>query len=157
MDLMLDRVEFDGDSAGARFTRTEDGGVLAILFDRLVVQSDAADVDAAPQTARLEAQVVGKGSGWVSVMVRGMVISSDPHGYAHVAGWANGRRMRAASPAVDEPFAAAVAAPVGADGRLRLSLLLLAQRDLGVANSAAQCAVDSIDIEVIDSPTKEVA
>ncbi|OYV02365.1 MAG: hypothetical protein CFE45_00645 [Burkholderiales bacterium PBB5] len=56
------------------------------------------------------------------------------------------------SGAFDEPFSASVTAPVGPDGLLRLSLLLLAQRDLVEVGSGAACWVDSIDIAVTPDP-----
>ena len=92
------------------------------------------------------------GSGWVSVQVRGASVLVGGHGYVHAMGWANGRHLRAASDVPGEPFATAVTAPVGADGALRLSLLLLAQRDLAEAGAAAACWVDSIDIMVVPDP-----
>ena len=152
MVLQLLSVSFEDTSLGMNGTRTEDGQVLSVLFDRLAAESQAHDTDAAPQVGRAEGVVRCEGSGWVSVLVRGATFVVGEHGYAHAVGWANGRRLRATSDVPGEPFAAAVTAPVGADGALRLSLLLLAQRDLAVAGAAAACWVDSIDIVVVPRP-----
>lgn len=152
MAFQLLSVSFEDTSLGMNGTRTEDGQVLSVLFDSLTSESQADDTDAAPQVRRAEGLVRCEGGGWVSVQVRGATAVVGDHGYAHVVGWANGRRLRAASDVPGEPFATAVTAPVGADGALRLSLLLLAQRDLAEADSAAACWVDSIDIEVTPGP-----
>ena len=156
MSLRLSSASFDDASLGARSTHTDDGQVLSILFDSLHAESAAADTDAVPQTRRAEGVVTGIGSGWVSVQVSGTMLADGAHGYAHVLGWANGRRLRASATATeagaDEPFVATVSAPIGADGQLRLSLLLLAQRDLGGDGTAAACWIDSVDIEVVAAP-----
>lgn len=149
MSLKLNAATFEDASLAVRGTCTEDRTVFSLLFDNLVAQSQTDDNDAAPATQRAEGVVRCEGSGWVSVLVRGAVAVAGEHGYAHAFGWVNGRRIRATPREPDEPFSAAVAAPVGADGQLRISLLLLAQRDLASSSSAALCAVDSIDISVL--------
>lgn len=133
-------------------TATEDRRVLSLLFDELVVKSERTDTDAAPQVRRVEGVIQCAGTGWISVQVRGAALVAGLHGFAHVAGWINGRRLRVQAQGPDEPFCSATAAPVGADGQLRISLLMLAQRDLASADSAAQCWVDSIDLAVMDWP-----
>lgn len=152
MALTLLSAVFDDTRLGMHGTRTVDGQVLSVLFDDLQVDSSESDVDAAPQVCRAEGVLQCEGTGWVAVQVRGAALSVGTHGFAHALGWANGRRLRAAPLAPGEPFAASVTAPVGSDGRLRLSLLLLAQRDLGLPDSAAACWVDSIDITVVPDP-----
>ncbi len=152
MTLQLLSVSFEDTSLGMNGTRTEDGQVLSVLFDRLASESQADDIDATPQVRRAEGLVQCEGSGWVSVQVRGATAVVGDHGYAHAVGWANGRRLRAVSDVPGEPFATAVTAPVGLNGVLRLSLLLLAQRDLAEAGSAAACWIDSIDIVVTPGP-----
>lgn len=158
MGLKLNAATFEDASLAVRGTRTDDRTVFSLLFDNLVAQSQADDHDAAPATRRAEGVVQCEGSGWVCVLVRGAVAVAGEHGYAHAFGWANGRRLRATPRAADEPFSAAVAAPVGPDGQLRISLLLLAQRDLASSDSGALCAIDSIDISVLPAgPTRSPA
>lgn len=152
MPLSLLSASFGDASPGFRSTRTEDGQVLSVLFDRLQIESARHDTDAAPQALRAEGVVQCRGSGWVVVEVRGATAAAGGHAYAHATGWANGRRLAPAPHAVDEPFVTSVTAPVASGGSLRLSLLLLAQRDLDSANSAAACWVDSIDITVLPEP-----
>lgn len=152
MALSLLSALFEDTSLGMHDTRTEDGQVLSLIFDSLQVSSSPDDVDDAPEVRRAEGVVQCEGEGWVSVQIRGASVSAGSHGYAHMLAWANGRRLRAADQPVDEPFATAVTAPVGRDGRLRLSLLLLAQRDLATPGTAATCWVDTIDIEVVPAP-----
>lgn len=149
MNLKLSSASFEDASLGMHGTRTDDGQILSVLFDHLQAASEATDHDAMPQVRRAEGVVQCEGQGWVSVQVRGATAAAGSHGYAHALGWANGRRLQAAARTPDEPFVAAVAAPVGSDGRLRLSLLLLAQRDLGSPSAAAACWIDSIDIAVL--------
>jgi len=149
MSLKLNAATFEDTSLAVRGTRTDDRTVFSLLFDNLVAQSQADDNDAWPATRRAEGVVQCEGSGWVSVLVRGAIAVVGEHGYAHAFGWVNGRRLRATPRLPDEPFSAAVAAPVAADGQLRISLLLLAQRDLASSSSGALCAVDSIDIGVL--------
>lgn len=154
MTMELHSASFEDVSLGMHGTSTDDRQVMSVLFDDLKAESTRTDVDSAPQVRRAEAKVMCSGRGWVSVQVRGTTAKVGGHGYAHALGWANGRRLRAAhaSGETDEPFIAAVVAPVGGDGRLRLSLLLLAQRDLEIPDSAAACWVDSIDIAVLPDP-----
>ena len=154
MTMELRSASFEDVSLGMNGTSTDDRQVMSVLFDDLKAQSTRTDVDAAPQVRRAEGEVMCSGSGWASVQVRGTTAMVGGHGYAHALGWANGRRLCAAhaSGEPDEPFIAAVVAPVGNDGRLRLSLLLLAQRDLEFPDSAAACWVDSIDIAVLPGP-----
>ncbi|MFG6457039.1 hypothetical protein [Roseateles sp. BYS96W] len=148
MSLQLRSVSFETDASIAHVAQTDSGNALSVLFDNLVVRSGAADKDAQPQALRLDGEVQCTGRGWVTIQVRGQGLSTDRHGYAHLSAWANGRRLHAAAAGLDEPFSASVAVPVDAE-RIQLSLLLLAQRDLNAANSAAECAVDSIDLLVI--------
>jgi len=155
MAMELRSASFEDVSLGMGGTSTDDRQVMSVLFDDLKTESAPADVDAAPQVRRAEGEVTCSGRGWVSVQVRGTTAMVGGHGYAHALGWANGRRLRAAAHVPgesNEPFVSAVVAPVGNDGRLRLSLLLLAQRDLEVPRSAAACWVDSIDIAVLPDP-----
>ena len=151
MTFQLLSADFDDASLGVHSTRTDDGQVLSVLFDHLEVESQAEDDDAAPQVRRAEGTVQCQGAGWVSLEVRGNVTVVGSHGFAHVLGWVNGLRLRSSTLGLDEPFSATVSAPVGANGRLRISLLLLAQRDLTAPATGAQSVVHSIDIRVIAS------
>ena len=149
MALILLSASFDDTSLGVHGTRTDDGQILSVLFDFLGVESAAADIDALPQTVHVNGTVRCEGQGWVTVHARGAVVVAGEHGYAHAMGWANGRRLRLKARSTGEPISASVTAPVGADGLLRLSLLLLAQRDLTLPDSAAALWLDSLDIEVV--------
>lgn len=154
MALKLTEADFADTSLGVRATVTQDAQVFSLLFDHLGVASESNDTDATPQVLRAEGTVRCQGRGWVTVHARGAAQVAGSHGYAQVMGWANGRRFRLAADSADEPMAASVTARVGSDGELRLSLLLLAQRDLSEANSAAACWVDSLDIEVVQKKAR---
>jgi hypothetical protein len=148
MTLKLMSSAFEDTSLGVTGTRTDSGNALSVLFDNLQADSQATDLDDAPQLRRAEGTVQCEGQGWVDVLVRGQAWMAGEHDQAQVMGWVNGRRLRATASGHGEPFSASVSARVGAAGRLRMSLLLLAQRDLHNAGSGALCAVDSIDITV---------
>jgi len=155
MALTLLSASFEDEQLGVHGTRTDDGQVVSVLFDYLSVESSASDGDAIAQTVRANGTVRCEGTGWVTVHARGAALVAGEQGYAHAMGWANGRRLRLPAPATGEPISASVTAPVGADGLLRLSLLLLAQRDLTAPNSAAALWLDSLDIEVV--PARQLA
>ena len=149
MALILLSASFDDATLGVHVTRTDDGQVLSVLFDSLGVESTATDIDAQAQTVRVSGSVRCEGQGWVTVHARGAVVVAGDQGYAHAMGWANGRRLRLKASSTGEPISASVTAPVGADGLLRLSLLLVAQRDLAMPDSAAALWLDSLDIQVV--------
>ena len=153
MRLTLASVVFDGPPTRVSQAVTADGSALSVIFDQLVARSGTSDTDPMPQTVRLDGEVLCAGHGWVTVQARGAGLSSDAHGYAHATVWANGRRLRSEPAAANEPFVSAVVAPVEGRG-IRLSVLLLAQRDLGIAGSAAECWLDTLDIQVIDHPRR---
>lgn len=154
MSLQLQSARFA--TAAFSQTRTDSGNALSVLFDHLAVVSGRDDDDAPPQALRLDGEIHCSGAGWVSIQVRGQSLSSGPHGYAHLSAWANGRRLHAAPAGAEEPFSVSIAVPVK-DEILRLSFLLLAQRDLTASNSAAECAVDSIDLLVISPRGRRAA
>lgn len=149
MSLTLESASFDKVELGVSGARTNDGQVLSILFTGLEATSHPDDQDAMPQAVRADGPVRCRGTGWVSVQVRGGSQISGPRGLAHVMVWANGRRIGLMPDSPEEPLAGATTARIGADGELRLSLTLLAQRDLAEAGSGAMCWVDSIDLQVI--------
>jgi len=148
MELVLESASFDNVDLGMSGTRTEDGQVLSMLFTGLAAASQPDDPDAVPQAMRADGLVRCRGTGWVSVQVRGGSDLSGPRGLAQVMVWANGRRIALLPESPQEPMAGATTARIGADGELRLSLTLLAQRDLLEPGSGAMCWVDSIDVQV---------
>jgi hypothetical protein len=152
MSIRFLDAQFDDASLGVHSSRTDDGQVLSILFDRLQSQSTPQDNDAAPELGRAEGTCRYEGSGWISVQVRGSTATTGPHGYAHAFGWVNGRRLQLAPSSSDNQIHASVVLPVDSGAPLRLSLLLLAQRDLAEVGSTAACWVDSIDIQVVPAP-----
>lgn len=152
MGLSLIEAAFDARAGAWRAAHTDNRQVLSILFDELSVHSGETDQDAAPQVLSFDGRIRCEGAGWVAVQVRGDAMSSSLHGWAHAKAWANGRALRAESPHAGEPWCASVVAPVR-DGTLRVSLLLLAQRDLKDPTSAAACWLDSIDLTVIERKT----
>ncbi|MBB2487755.1 hypothetical protein H5407_21165 [Mitsuaria sp. WAJ17] len=150
MSLTLESASFDKVELGVSGARTDDGRALSILFTGLEAASQPDDQDATPQAVRADGRVRCRGTGWVSVQVRGGSQIGGPRGLAHVMVWANGRRIALMPDSPEEPLAGATTARIGADGELRLSLTLLAQRDLAEASSGAMCWVDSIDVQVLE-------
>lgn len=148
MSLQLQSASFETVPETVHVTKTDSGDALSVLFDRLTIESGPQDTDPRPNAFRLDGSIECHGDGWVHVDLRGYALSTDPHGYAHIAAWVNGRRMIAAPAGADEPVSAGLSAPVRS-GTLRISLLLLAQRDLASASSTAACGVDSLDLRVV--------
>ena len=157
MDLILESASFDDIGLGMSGARTQDGQLLSVLFSRLEVSCPPNDLDAEPQTLRADGVVRCRGMGWVSVQVRGGSRLGGQRGLAHVMVWANGRRIAWLPDLPEEPLCAATTARIGADGELRLSLTLLAQRNLAEAGSGAMCWVDAIDIQVLPAARSPIA
>lgn len=153
MSLSLESARFDNMSLGVSGSRSPDGRHFSLLFDRLFADSQPQDESATPQCLRVEGLLRCAGQGWLSLQVRGGCQLSGGHGMAQALVWANGRRIALLPDRQDEPLAGATTARVGPDGELRLSLLLLAQRDLADPGSGALCWIDSIDLSVIE-PTR---
>lgn len=148
MALKLISASFEDSSLGAQSTSTPDGQVLSILFERLSAESQASDKDLQPQIGRAEGVVRSEGQGSVTVQVRGSSEVAGSHGYGHVMGWANGQRLHVNTDEFGN-FVGVCTSLVKREG-LRISLLLLAQRDLAHENSAAACWIDTIDL-LVDS------
>lgn len=149
MSLQLQSASFEADSSGFHVSRTDSGNALSVLFDHVVVKSGPQDADPRPQVIRLDGGITYQGHGWVHVDLRGYALSTHPQGYAHISAWIDGRRMMAAPAGPDEPVSASLSAPVNG-GTLRVSVLLLAQRDLAAGTSTAACGLDSLDFIVTD-------
>lgn len=155
MTLKLLQPEFADARLGLSFTHTEDRQVLSLLFERLSIESQTDDTGQPPEVLRAEGTVQVSGSGWVSLQVRGSGVLTGDHGLAHGLLWANGRKLRLSAQGQDTQYAAACAVPLRHSEPLRLSLLLLAQRDLQQAGSGAGFWVDSIDIAVLVPATRQ--
>lgn len=138
----------------ASSTQTEDGRVISVLFDDL--KADSSIRDSTPSVeSKVMNFVVPLTEGIqksVRVQARGFRAVAGQHSWAHALVWINGQRMRIPSsqPNQDESWYAASLVNVQGKTELRVSVTLLAQRDMSELNSAAQCVLDSIDFEVID-------
>jgi len=150
MPLTLDAAVFANSQLDVKGTRTEDGQTLSILFGALSATSEVDDVDPAPDAVHADGEIRCTGTGWVEVQVRGAGHLSDARGLAHVVVWANGKRSSLTADAEEEPLFGALTCRVVDGEPLRISLTLLAQRDLSSPTSAAACWVDSIDIKTLD-------
>lgn len=155
MPLQLLSAEFDDARLGVSSTRTEDGQVLSVLFENLAIESQPDDQTQQPEVRRAEGTVQVAGTGWVTLQVRGTGVHTGDHGLAHGLLWANGRKLRLSPLGADTQYAAACAVPLRNGEPLRLSLLLLAQRDLQQAGSGAGFWVDSIDFAVHEPATRQ--
>lgn len=151
MTLTLESARFDNIDLGVSGSRSPDGRHFSLLFDRLFAESQPQDAQTLPQLIRAEGLLRCSGQGWLSLQVRGGCQLMGAHGLAQVMVWANGRRIVLLPDSSAPPQADATTAAVGADGELRLSLSLLAQRDLAEPGSGALCWVDSIDLSVVES------
>jgi hypothetical protein len=146
--LTIDSATFEDSSLGAHASRTTDGRTFSILFDALGAHSRGAAEGAC--VARGEGYIQCRGRGWVALSVRGALAAGGSHAFAHLLGRVNGRRFEAGCSGAEEPFDTSVVAAVDEAGRLRVSLLLIAQGDPAQGQPAAACRVDAIDLVVVE-------
>ena len=146
--LTINSATFEDASLGAHASRTTDGRAFSILFDALGAHSHGAAQGA--RVARGEGTIQCHGRGWVALSVRGCLAASGSHAFAHLLGRVNGRRFEAGCSGAEEPFDTSIVAAVDDSGRLRVSLLLIAQGDPAQGRPAAGCRVDAIDLVVVD-------
>jgi hypothetical protein len=146
--LTINSATFEDASLGAHASRTTDGRAFSILFDALGAHSHGASEGA--RVARGEGTIQCRGRGWVALSVRGALAAGGSHAFAHLLGRVNGRRFEAGCSGAEEPFDTSVVAAVDDAGRLRVSLLLIAQGDPAQGQPAAGCRVDAIDLVVVE-------
>jgi hypothetical protein len=149
--LTIDSATFEDSSLGAHASRTTDGRTFSILFDALGAHSRGAAEGAC--VARGEGYIQCRGRGWVALSVRGALAAGGSHAFAHLLGRVNGRRFEAGCSGAEEPFDTSIVAAVDDAGRLRVSLLLIAQGDPAQGQPAAGCRVDAIDLVVVQQRT----
>jgi hypothetical protein len=148
MTLTISSATFEDCSLGAHAARATDGRAFSIMFDALRVHSEGASDGT--RMARGEGYVQCRGRGWVSLSVRGALAAVGSHAFAHLLGRVNGRRFEAACSGAEEPFDTSVVAAVDDSGRLRVSLLLIAQGDPAQGQPAAACRVEAIELVVVE-------
>jgi hypothetical protein len=146
--LTINAAMFEDCTLGLHAARTSDGQAFSILFDALGAQSGGAQHGA--RVARGEGYIQCRGRGWVAVSVRGALVAGGRHAFAHLLGRANGRRFEASCSGVDEPFDTRIVTAVDDEGRVRVSLLLIAQGDPMEDEDGAACWVDAIDVVVVE-------
>lgn len=139
-------------------TQTENGLVTSVLFDELKADSSTCDSTPTVESAVMNF-VVPLTEGiqkFVRIEARGSRGIAGPHSWAHALVWVNGQRLRIPSNQANltEPWYASSQLNVQGKTELRVSVTLLAQRDMSELNSAAQCVLDSLDFEVIDGKAK---
>lgn len=147
-------------TTAASSTQTEDGRVVSVIFEDL--KADSSIRDSAPS---VESKVMNfaiplaEGSQkFVRVHARGFRAVAGLHSWALALVWINGQRMRIPSnqASLSESWYAAALVNVQGKTELRVSVTLLAQRDMSEQSSAAQCALDSLDFEAIDGKDKRL-
>ena len=152
MTLTIHSAMFEDVSLGAHAARSADGQAFSIRFDALAAHSGGA-LDGASMV-RGEGTIQCRGCGWVALSVRGALAAAGSHAFAHLLGRVNGRPFEAACAGADEPFDTSVVAAVDGSGRVRVSLLLIAQADPApdrpATETAADCRVDTIDVVVLE-------
>jgi hypothetical protein len=143
-------------ASGFSSTRTSDGSVVSIVFDKFKANSDANDKTQSAEATILnfEVPVSPAGSGLVRVEARGFMATIGAHSWVHAVMWVNGQRMEPISNAgeVGENFYAALCVDATGQSALRVSVTLLAQRDLAVQGSSAQVALDVLDFSALLRP-----
>jgi hypothetical protein len=141
---------------GVRSTRTDDSSVLAVLFDDFKADSTPSDQTQSAEASVLnfEVPLAAGNKGLVRLEARGFIATVGPHSWVHVVVWVNGQRMVPISNAgeVSENFYAALCVDAAGQSALRVSVTLLAQRDLAVPGSSAQVALDTLDFSALPGP-----
>jgi hypothetical protein len=138
---------------GVHHTRTDDGSVLAVIFDSYKAESTTNDQTQSAEAAVLNFEVpLAPGSnGLVRVEAHGFMGTAGSHSWIHAVIWVNGQRMVPISNAgeVSENFYAALCVDVTGQSALRVSVTLLVQRDLAIPTSSAELVLDTLDFAVL--------
>jgi hypothetical protein len=146
----------DMPATGVSSTRTDDGSVLAVLFDHFKADSSPGDQTQSAEASVLnfEVPLAASNRGLVRLEARGFMATIGPHSWVHALVWVNGQRMVPISNAgeVSENFYAALCVDATGQSALRVSVTLLAQRDLSVPGSSAQVVLDVLDFSALSSP-----
>ena len=134
-------------------TRTDDGSAVSVLFNDFKADSNPSDNSQTAEvaTVNFEIPVAAYDSKFVLIEARGFCVSTGPHSWARFIIWVNGQRIaQPQSDTIDDgSFYAAMRVNVTQKSVLRVSVTLLAQRDLFEANSTAQCGLDSLDFSAV--------
>ncbi len=152
MSLKLIAVNFTSASIGTASSQTDDRKTLSVLFDDLVASHQPQDGHDQPQVARLDGAIQCEGAGWVAIQVRGGCHVAGVMGLAHAMVWVNRKPLGLIPLASEDAGLAAATVRVSAGEPISLSLTALAWRDMTDRHSAAECWIDSIDIQVLDHP-----
>lgn len=152
MSLKLGVVQFESASIGAVSRNTEDRKTLSVLFDGLVASHQPIDGHDGPQVICVDGVIHCDGAGCVSVQVRGGCYVAGRMGVAHAMVWVNGKPLGLIPLASEDAGFAATTVSVTSGGSICLSLTALALRDMRDGSSAAECWIDSVDIQVLDHP-----
>jgi hypothetical protein len=141
-------------ASGLSSTRTSDGSVVSIVFDKFKANSDTNDKTQSAEATILnfEVPVSPGGSGLVRVEARGFMATIGAHSWVHAVMWVNGKRMVPISNngETSENFYAALCVDAAGQTALRVSLTLLAQRDVALPRSSAQVVLDVLDFSVLE-------
>jgi hypothetical protein len=143
-------------ASGLSSTRTFDGSVVSIVFDIFKADSNTNDKTQSAEATILnfEVPVCPAGSGLVRVEARGFMATIGAHSWVQAVMWVNGQRMVPISNSgeTNEKFYAALCVDATGQTKLRVSVTLLAQRDLALLGSDAQLVLDTLDFSALASP-----
>lgn len=134
-------------------TFTDDKRICSILLTGARVESLPSDSNPAPDGKVFEIEVgfTTEKKAKVKVEARGARLLAGVHSWAHALIWANGQRLPLApenADPLDSTFYTAAISTAQPGEPLRISVSLIAQRDLGEAASQASFELDSLDITV---------
>lgn len=143
-------------TSAASSTRTSDGSILGIIFDKFKADSSPSDQTQSAEATVLnfEVPITPAGSGLVRIEARGFMATSGAHSWVQAVIWVNGQRMVPISNngEKNENFYAALCVNATGQTKLRVSVTLLAQRDLALLGSDAQVVLDTLDFSALASP-----
>lgn len=135
-------------------TNTDDGSVVSVVFDAMCADSQLSDQTQSAEATVLnfEVPLVANPYGLVRIEARGFMATVGEHSWTQAVIWVNGQRMspRSNPSEFNENFYAAMCVDTRDKSALRVSVTLLAQRDLAVSSSSAQVTLDTLDFSVLN-------
>ena len=142
--------------SGVSTTKTDDGSVISVVFDAMRADSQPSDQTQSAEATILnfEVPLVANSQSLVRIEARGFLATVGAHSWVHAVMWVNGRRMVPISNngEISENFYAALCVDTAGQSALRVSLTLLAQRDLSLQESSSQIALDTLDFSLLAIP-----
>lgn len=129
-------------------TQTEDARLVSVIFDNFLIVSDSRDETAQPEAlscdliVAIPSQLKPK---TVTVTLSGSALASEAESWCFISA-KSGKSRVLMSATSDSTSIGALTLVIEGLSKLRISLLVLAQRSLSRRNSSAQAGIDTVDL-----------